>query len=132
MPTFEAPRPGTSDEEEEEEEEEMQFKIDEKKDNKPWWSVNKCVAAAVILLFLGSLFFSGEFHSHITALFYQHTSTVQKQVLLCFNILCPVCHDVQTHRHYQSLLPMRFICDDTALVVFSLLFPVIFYYCLVV
>lgn len=60
VPTFEAPRPGTSDEEEEEEEEEMQFKIDEKKDNKPWWSVNKCVAAAVILLFLGSLFFSGD------------------------------------------------------------------------
>lgn len=61
LPPFEAPRPRTSDEEEEEEEEEVEFKIEEKKETKPWLSVNKCIAAGVVLLFLGSLFLSGDF-----------------------------------------------------------------------
>lgn len=57
MASFEAPRP--SDEEEDEEEED--FKLPEKKEEKSWFSVNKCIVAALVLLFLGSLFFSGEF-----------------------------------------------------------------------
>lgn len=58
VPAFEAPRPS---DEEEEDEEEVEFKLPEKKDEKSWFSVNKCIAAALVLLFLGSLFFSGEF-----------------------------------------------------------------------
>lgn len=58
VPSFEAPRSRTSDEEEEEEEE---FKLAEKKEEKPWFSLNKCIVGALILLFLGSLFLSGEF-----------------------------------------------------------------------
>ncbi|XP_051245763.1 pre-B-cell leukemia transcription factor-interacting protein 1 isoform X1 [Dicentrarchus labrax] len=55
-PSFEAPRPRTSDEEDEEEE---VFKLAEKKEEKPWFSMNKCIVGALILLFLGSLFLSG-------------------------------------------------------------------------
>ncbi|XP_041812043.1 pre-B-cell leukemia transcription factor-interacting protein 1 isoform X2 [Chelmon rostratus] len=59
VPSFEAPRPRTSDEEEEEEE--VEFKLVEKKEEKPWFSLNKCIVGALILLFLGSLFLSGDF-----------------------------------------------------------------------
>ncbi|KAJ0055053.1 hypothetical protein NL108_008984 [Boleophthalmus pectinirostris] len=52
--------PRTSDEEEDEEDEEVEFKIEEKKDTKPWLSVNKCIVAGLVLLFLGSLFLSGD------------------------------------------------------------------------
>ncbi|KAK7898890.1 hypothetical protein WMY93_019743 [Mugilogobius chulae] len=60
VPPFEAPRPRTSDEEEDEEEEEVEFKVEEKKDTKPFLSVNKCIVAGLVLLFLGSLFLSGD------------------------------------------------------------------------
>nr|XP_020479427.1 pre-B-cell leukemia transcription factor-interacting protein 1-like isoform X2 [Monopterus albus] len=53
------PRPRTSDEEEEEEE--AEFRLAEKKEEKPWFSLNKCIVGALILLFLGSLFLSGDF-----------------------------------------------------------------------
>lgn len=64
MSSFETPRPRTSDEEDEEEE--VEFKLTEKKEEKPWFSLNKCIVGALILLFLGSLFLSGEFLSHLT------------------------------------------------------------------
>ncbi|XP_055368974.1 pre-B-cell leukemia transcription factor-interacting protein 1 isoform X2 [Betta splendens] len=57
VPSFEAPRSRTSDEEDEEEE--VEFKLAEKKEEKPWFSLNKCIVGALILLFLGSLFLSG-------------------------------------------------------------------------
>lgn len=60
VPAFDAPRPRTSDEEDEEEEEELEFKLAEKTEEKAWLSVNKCIAGALVLLFLGSLFLSGE------------------------------------------------------------------------
>lgn len=59
VPSFEAPRPRTSDEEDEEEE--VEFKLAEKKEEKPWFSLNKCIVGALVLLFLGSLFLSGDF-----------------------------------------------------------------------
>ncbi|XP_042362203.1 pre-B-cell leukemia transcription factor-interacting protein 1 isoform X2 [Plectropomus leopardus] len=59
LPSFEAPRPRTSDEEDEEEE--VEFKLAEKKEEKPWFSLNKCIVGSLILLFLGSLFLSGDF-----------------------------------------------------------------------
>lgn len=59
VPSFEAARPRTSDEEDDEEE--VEFKLAEKKEEKPWLSMNKCIVGALILLFLGSLFLSGEF-----------------------------------------------------------------------
>ncbi|XP_005796572.2 pre-B-cell leukemia transcription factor-interacting protein 1-like [Xiphophorus maculatus] len=58
VPSFEAPRPRTSDEEDDEEE--VEFKMAEKKEDKPWFSMNKCIVAALVLLFLGSLFLSGD------------------------------------------------------------------------
>lgn len=61
MPTFEAQRPRTSDEEDEEEE--VEFKLAEKEEEKPWFSLNKCIVGALVLLFLGSLFLSGQFLS---------------------------------------------------------------------
>lgn len=61
MPTFEAQRPRTSDEEDEEEE--VEFKLAEQKEEKPWFSLNKCIVGALVLLFLGSLFLSGQFLS---------------------------------------------------------------------
>ncbi|CAJ1083324.1 pre-B-cell leukemia transcription factor-interacting protein 1 isoform X1 [Xyrichtys novacula] len=57
VPSFEAQRPRTSDEEEEEEE--VEFKLAERKEEKPFFSLNKCIVGALILLFLGSLFLSG-------------------------------------------------------------------------
>ncbi|XP_018540554.1 pre-B-cell leukemia transcription factor-interacting protein 1 isoform X1 [Lates calcarifer] len=57
VPSFDAPRPRTSDEEDEDEE--VEFKLAEKKEEKPWFSLNKCIVGALILLFLGSLFLSG-------------------------------------------------------------------------
>ncbi|KAM6899986.1 uncharacterized protein pbxip1a [Xenentodon cancila] len=60
VPSFEAPRPRTSDEEDDEE---VEFKLAEKKEEKPWFSMNTCVVAALVLLFLGSLFFSGDFEA---------------------------------------------------------------------
>ncbi|KAM3595791.1 uncharacterized protein V6R79_002743 [Siganus canaliculatus] len=59
VPSFDAPRPRTSDEEDEEEE--VVFKVVEKKAEKPFFSLNKCIVGALILLFLGSLFLSGDF-----------------------------------------------------------------------
>ncbi|XP_022064117.2 pre-B-cell leukemia transcription factor-interacting protein 1 [Acanthochromis polyacanthus] len=59
VPSFEAPRPKTSDEEDEEEE--VEFKLAEKKEEKPWLSMNKCIVGALVLLFLGSLFLSGDY-----------------------------------------------------------------------
>ncbi|XP_030002610.1 pre-B-cell leukemia transcription factor-interacting protein 1 isoform X2 [Sphaeramia orbicularis] len=60
VPAFEALRPRTSDEEDEEEE--VEFKLTEKKkEEKPWLSLNTCIAGALVLLFLGSLFLSGDF-----------------------------------------------------------------------
>lgn len=61
IPSFDAPRPRTSDEEDEEEE--VEFKLAERKEDKSWFSLNKCIAGALILLFLGSLFLSGKFSS---------------------------------------------------------------------
>ncbi|XP_054461929.1 pre-B-cell leukemia transcription factor-interacting protein 1 isoform X2 [Anoplopoma fimbria] len=58
-PSFESPRPRTSDEEDDEEE--VEFKLAEKKEEKPWLSLNKCIVGSLILLFLGSLFLSGDF-----------------------------------------------------------------------
>lgn len=58
VPSFDAPRPRTSDEDEDDEE--LEFKLAEKKEEKAWLSVNKCIAGALVLLFLGSLFLSGE------------------------------------------------------------------------
>ncbi|XP_061787429.1 pre-B-cell leukemia transcription factor-interacting protein 1 [Nerophis lumbriciformis] len=52
-----------SEEEEEEEEEDAQFRLAERQQDKAWWSVNKCIAAGLILLFLGSLFLSGDLDS---------------------------------------------------------------------
>ncbi|KAL6099619.1 pbxip1 [Pungitius sinensis] len=57
-PSFESPRPRTSDDDDEEESE---FKLAEKKEEKPWFSLNKCIVGSLILLFLGSLFLSGDF-----------------------------------------------------------------------
>ncbi|KAM9823549.1 uncharacterized protein pbxip1a [Neosynchiropus ocellatus] len=59
LPPFDGPRPRTSDEEDEEEE--LEFKLAEKTPEKPWISVNKCIVGALVLLFLGSLFLSGDF-----------------------------------------------------------------------
>ncbi|TDH03974.1 hypothetical protein EPR50_G00147700 [Perca flavescens] len=59
VPSFEEPRPRTSDEEDEDEE--VEFKLAEKKEEKPWFSLNKCIVGSLILLFLGSLFLSGFF-----------------------------------------------------------------------
>ncbi|XP_029370770.1 pre-B-cell leukemia transcription factor-interacting protein 1 isoform X2 [Echeneis naucrates] len=59
LPPFDGPRPRTSDEEDEEEE--VEFKLADKKEEKPWFSLNKCIVGALILLFLGSLFLSGDF-----------------------------------------------------------------------
>ncbi|XP_043993493.1 pre-B-cell leukemia transcription factor-interacting protein 1 [Gambusia affinis] len=61
VPSFEAPRPRTSDEEDEEEE--VEFKMAAKKEDKPWFSMNKCIVGALVLLFLGSLFLSGDIDS---------------------------------------------------------------------
>ncbi|KAM4725837.1 uncharacterized protein pbxip1a [Anableps anableps] len=61
VPSFEAPRPRTSDEEDDEEE--AEFKMAEKREEKPWFSMNKCMVAALVLLFLGSLFLSGDIDS---------------------------------------------------------------------
>lgn len=62
IPSFEAANLRRSDEEdeEEEEEEEVEFKLAEKKkEEKSWFSLNKCIVGALVLLFLGSLFLSG-------------------------------------------------------------------------
>ncbi|XP_039977243.1 pre-B-cell leukemia transcription factor-interacting protein 1 isoform X2 [Xiphias gladius] len=59
VPSFEASRSRTSDEEDEDEE--VEFKLAEKKGEKPWFSLDKCIVGALILLFLGSLFLSGDF-----------------------------------------------------------------------
>ncbi|XP_075995428.1 uncharacterized protein pbxip1a isoform X2 [Genypterus blacodes] len=62
--SFDAQRPRTSEEDDDDEEEEMEFRMVEKKEEKHWFSLNKCIVGAVILLFLGSLFFSGDFDSY--------------------------------------------------------------------
>ncbi|XP_029299159.1 pre-B-cell leukemia transcription factor-interacting protein 1 isoform X2 [Cottoperca gobio] len=59
VPSFEALRPRTSDEDDEEEE--VEFKLAKKKEEKPLLSLNKCIVGSLILLFLGSLFLSGDF-----------------------------------------------------------------------
>ncbi|XP_062265170.1 pre-B-cell leukemia transcription factor-interacting protein 1 isoform X1 [Platichthys flesus] len=58
IPTFEGPRSRTSDEDDEDEEVEFKLPV---KEEKPWLSMNKCIVGALILLFLGSLFLSGDF-----------------------------------------------------------------------
>ncbi|RVE67220.1 hypothetical protein OJAV_G00115280 [Oryzias javanicus] len=58
--SFDAARPRTSDEDEEEEEE-VELKLPGREEDKPWLSVNKCIVGALVLLFLGSLFLSGDF-----------------------------------------------------------------------
>lgn len=58
-PSFESPRPRTSDEEDDEED--VEFKLAERTEEKPWFSLNKCIVGSLILLFLGSLFLSGDF-----------------------------------------------------------------------
>ncbi|CAG5886168.1 unnamed protein product [Menidia menidia] len=55
---FDAARPRTSDEEDEEEE--VEFRLAERKEEKSWFSMNKCIVAGLVLLFLGSLFLSGD------------------------------------------------------------------------
>lgn len=77
-PYFEGPRPRTSDEEDEEEE--VEFKMAERKEEKPWLSLNKCIVGALVLLFLGSLFLSGEFLS---------CQTNPASLLLLFYVLFP-------------------------------------------
>uniref|UniRef100_A0A3P9HJW6 Pre-B-cell leukemia homeobox interacting protein 1a n=1 Tax=Oryzias latipes TaxID=8090 RepID=A0A3P9HJW6_ORYLA len=62
--SFDAARPRTSDEDDDEEE--VELKLLERGEEKPWFSVNKCIVGALVLLFLGSLFLSGEFSSHKT------------------------------------------------------------------
>uniref|UniRef100_A0A8C7WPW2 Pre-B-cell leukemia homeobox interacting protein 1a n=1 Tax=Oryzias sinensis TaxID=183150 RepID=A0A8C7WPW2_9TELE len=62
--SFDAARPRTSDEDDDEEE--VELKLPERGEEKPWFSVNKCIVGALVLLFLGSLFLSGEFSSHKT------------------------------------------------------------------
>ncbi|KAM8841092.1 pre-B-cell leukemia transcription factor-interacting protein 1 [Spinachia spinachia] len=57
-PSFEPQRPRTSDDDDEED---LEFKLAEKKEEKPWFSLNKCIVGSLILLFLGSLFLSGDF-----------------------------------------------------------------------
>lgn len=64
MASFDAARPRTSDEDDDEEE--VELKLPERGEEKPWFSVNKCIVGALVLLFLGSLFLSGEFSSHKT------------------------------------------------------------------
>ncbi|KAK1880390.1 Pre-B-cell leukemia transcription factor-interacting protein 1 [Dissostichus eleginoides] len=59
VPSYGAQRPRTSDEDDEDEE--MEFKLAEKKEEKPWLSLNKCIVGSLILLFLASLFLSGDF-----------------------------------------------------------------------
>ncbi|KAK5854899.1 hypothetical protein PBY51_005050 [Eleginops maclovinus] len=59
VPSYGAQRTRTSDEDDEDEE--MEFKLAEKKEEKPWLSLNKCIVGSLILLFLGSLFLSGDF-----------------------------------------------------------------------
>ncbi|XP_034456270.1 pre-B-cell leukemia transcription factor-interacting protein 1 isoform X2 [Hippoglossus hippoglossus] len=58
IPPFEGPRSRTSDEDDEDEEVEFKLPV---KEEKPWLSMNKCIVGALILLFLGSLFLSGDF-----------------------------------------------------------------------
>ncbi|XP_011478929.1 pre-B-cell leukemia transcription factor-interacting protein 1 isoform X2 [Oryzias latipes] len=57
--SFDAARPRTSDEDDDEEE--VELKLPERGEEKPWFSVNKCIVGALVLLFLGSLFLSGDF-----------------------------------------------------------------------
>ncbi|XP_034066292.1 pre-B-cell leukemia transcription factor-interacting protein 1 isoform X2 [Gymnodraco acuticeps] len=59
VPSYGAQRPRTSDEDDEDEE--MEFMLAEKKEEKPWLSLNKCIVGSLILLFLASLFLSGDF-----------------------------------------------------------------------
>ena len=65
IPSFEGPRSRTSDEDDEDEEVEFKLPV---KEEKPWLSMNKCIVGALILLFLGSLFLSGEFLLRLTKL----------------------------------------------------------------
>lgn len=64
VPAYGAQRPRTSDEDDEDEE--MEFMLAEKKEEKPWLSLNKCIVGSLILLFLASLFLSGEFLQYLT------------------------------------------------------------------
>ncbi|XP_056154090.1 pre-B-cell leukemia transcription factor-interacting protein 1 [Lampris incognitus] len=61
VPSFETQRPRTSDEEDDDEE--LEFKLAEKKEEKRGFSLNKCIVGALVLLCLGSLFFSDDFDS---------------------------------------------------------------------
>ena len=59
MPLFEAPRLRTSDDDDEEED--AAFELLQRKEEKRWFSMNKCIAAALVVLCLGSLFLTGKF-----------------------------------------------------------------------
>ncbi|XP_061122737.1 uncharacterized protein pbxip1a isoform X1 [Syngnathus typhle] len=50
-------------EDEEDEDEEMEFHLPTRKEEKAWWSPNKCIMGVAVLLFLGALFLSGDFES---------------------------------------------------------------------
>lgn len=108
VPSFEAPRPRTSDEEDEEEE--VEFKMAEKKEEKPWFSMNKCIVAALVLLFLGSLFLSGEFPSCTTnhrCFCFLELCTVKSNDFYSYHILC---------FNYKSKLlyafPQKCFCEE--------------------
>lgn len=105
VPPFDAPRPRTSDEEDEEEE--LEFKLAEKKDEKAWLSVNKCIAGALVLLFLGSLFLSGESPG-------LHLPAVVLKVLLNHCLVLTLCraqsvitHFPRLYKSFQSLVLLK-------------------------
>ncbi|XP_061616630.1 germ cell nuclear acidic protein isoform X2 [Phyllopteryx taeniolatus] len=52
------PCPKMSDEEEEEDE--VELRLPEGKEEQTWWTMNKCIVGAAVLLFLGALFLSGD------------------------------------------------------------------------
>ncbi|XP_061520543.1 germ cell nuclear acidic protein isoform X2 [Phycodurus eques] len=53
------PCPKMSDEEEEEDEE-VELRLPQGKEEQTWWTTNKCIVGAAVLLFLGALFLSGD------------------------------------------------------------------------
>ncbi|XP_077362642.1 uncharacterized protein pbxip1a [Festucalex cinctus] len=58
-------RPNASDvedeDEEDEDDEEVAFGLPQRKEEKAWWSVSKCIVGIAVLLFLGAFFLSGDF-----------------------------------------------------------------------
>lgn len=95
MPSFDTPRPRTSDEEDEEEE--VEFKLAEKKEEKPWFSLNKCIGGALVLLFLGSLFLSGEFLSYLT-------QPAVSLLLFCINLYSQLLYINKANLNYVAMI----------------------------